>query len=40
MLLDHLVGAGEQRWWHGKAKTIGGFQIDAQFDFCGLLNGQ
>jgi len=29
--LDHLVGAGEERWRHGEAKSLGGFQIDYQF---------
>ena len=28
ILFDHLVGAGEQRWRHGEAERLGGFEID------------
>jgi hypothetical protein len=27
-LLDHLVGAGEQRGWQIEAERIGSFQVD------------
>jgi hypothetical protein len=27
-LLDHLVGAGEQRGWHREAEGFGGFDVD------------
>src|SRR5262245_59875371 len=27
---DHLVGAGEQRRWHGEAELFGSFEIDRQ----------
>ena len=30
-LSDHLVGAGTQRWRHGKAKRFSGLEIDYQF---------
>ena len=29
-LFDHLVGAGKQGWWHGKAKRLGGLETDHQ----------
>src|ERR1700688_3314203 len=32
-LFDHFVGAGEQRRRHGKAKYLGGFQVDDKFVF-------
>src|SRR5215471_7495502 len=37
-LFDHLVGAGEQRRWHGEAERLGGREIDHQLEFRGLLN--
>ena len=27
-LFDHLVGAGEQCWWHGEAECFGGLKVD------------
>jgi hypothetical protein len=37
-LFDHLVGAAEQRGWHGEAKRLGRFEIDNEFDFRRLLH--
>ena len=37
-LFDHLVGASEERWWHGETERSGGLQIDDQLKFGGLLN--
>jgi hypothetical protein len=31
-LLDHLVGAGEQRFWHGEAHRLRGLEVDHQLD--------
>src|SRR3984893_12375366 len=35
-LLDHLVGAGEDRWRDGQAERLGGLEIDHQLE-CGRL---
>ena len=37
-LFDHKGGAAKQRKRYGKAEGLGGFQIDEQLDFGGLLN--
>ena len=39
-LFDHLVGAAEQRQWHGDAERLGGLEVYDQFDFRGLLDWQ
>jgi hypothetical protein len=35
---DDLVGAGEQRSWHGEAECFGGVEIDYQLIFRRLLD--
>src|SRR5260370_41243308 len=40
VLFDHLVGAGEQSWWHNDAKRFGGLEVDDQFEFRNLLHRQ
>src|SRR5262249_15875333 len=37
-LLDHVLAAAEQRWWHFKTERLGRLEIDEQLDFCGLLD--
>ena len=39
-LLDHLIGAGEQRLRYGEAEILCGLQIDDQLDCGGLLDRQ
>src|SRR6478735_3085835 len=39
-LLDHLVGAGEQRWRDGEAECFGSPEIDGQIEMGGLLDRQ
>ena len=39
-LFDHLIGTAEQRERDGNAERFSGFQIDYQFDRCGLLHRQ
>src|SRR5712691_1538885 len=38
--LDDLVGAGEDRLWHGEAERFGSIEIDDQLEFDGLLDRQ
>ncbi len=37
-LLDHLVGAREQRWRNFEAKRLGRFQVDHEFIFGRCLH--
>jgi hypothetical protein len=37
-LFDHIVGAELKRRRHVDADCLGGFEIDDQLEFCGLLN--
>src|SRR5262245_43997832 len=39
-LLDHLVGAAQQRERNGDAERLGGLEVDDQLDLSGLLNRQ
>src|SRR5262245_33985639 len=39
-LLDHLVGAGEQRWRHRDSERLGSFEIDDKFVLAWGLYGQ
>jgi hypothetical protein len=39
-LLDHLVGADQQRVRHGQAEGLRGPQVDRQVELCGLLHRQ
>ena len=39
-LFDHLVGAAEQWQRNGQPKCLGSLEVDNQFDFRGLLDGQ
>src|SRR5215468_8222704 len=36
--LDHLVGAGEEGWWHGEAKRLRGLEVDHQLELGWLLD--
>jgi hypothetical protein len=36
--VDQLVGKGEQLWWDLKAERFGGFEVDDQLEFGGLLH--
>ena len=38
VLLDDLVGVGEDRWRHGQAERLGGFEVDDQLECSWLLD--
>src|SRR5262245_27701234 len=37
-LFDHLVGAKQNRWGHGKAERLGGLEVDDHLKFCRKLH--
>src|SRR5262249_31432994 len=37
---DHLVGQREQRGWHRETERLSGFEVDHQFNFGALLDGE
>ena len=40
LLFDHLVGTGEQRWWHREAECLGSFEVDTKLELGRQLNGK
>ena len=38
-LLNHLIGASDQRFWKFKAENFCGLEVENQLDFCSLLDG-
>jgi hypothetical protein len=38
--LDHLIGAGKDRWRDCQAEGLGGLEIDDQLECCRLLDRQ
>ena len=39
-LLDHLVGATEQRHWEGEIERLGRLEVDNELDLCKKLDRQ
>jgi hypothetical protein len=39
-LLDHFVGASEQRWWHFEAESLDGSQVNDEMEFGRLPHGK
>jgi hypothetical protein len=40
LLLDHLIGDGQQRFRDGHAERLGRLEVDDQFELGGLLHRQ
>jgi hypothetical protein len=40
LLLDHFVGAGEQRWWHFEPKRLRSLEVDDQLELGRLFDGE
>src|ERR1700686_4538314 len=40
LLFDDLIGASKKQLWDREAERLGGLEIDDQFEFRGLLEGQ
>jgi hypothetical protein len=40
MLLDHIVGASEQRWWNGQSERFRGLEVNCQLVLCRRLRWQ
>src|SRR5258708_4825009 len=38
--LDHIVSLGKQSVRHGDPEDLGGFEVDEQFEFGGLFDGE
>jgi hypothetical protein len=38
--LNNLVRGGQQRFWNGQAESLGGFEVDDEFQLARLLNRQ
>ena len=39
-LLDHFIGGGQQRFRDGKAKGLGGLEVEGQLELYDLLDRQ
>src|SRR5262245_4684490 len=40
MISDHLIGAGEQRWWDDQSECLCGLEVDHEFKLFWLLHWQ
>jgi hypothetical protein len=37
-LFDNLIGGSKQRWGHGKAQRLCGFEVDNEIELVGALH--